>query len=148
MQKIILIISLVFFSLFSFCIDKVSADDSNVNSNQSRDEECNASWNCFDKPNFMVNTDTFSIWWTWLKKDSWKNTINNVLWNVIQKLMIVLWTISFWIITIWWYFMVTSHWDDSLLTKWKNILKWWIISLFVALSSYYIVNMVSYILYK
>lgn len=129
------------------CYKSLMEKWNSINSSNAWWEVC-ADWNCLDKPNFMVDTSLFSIWWNDLKKETWKQTINIVLWTIIQKLMIVLWTLSFAIITIWGYFMVTSHWDDSLLSKWKNVVKWWIISLVVALSSYYIVNMISYILYK
>lgn len=142
MKKIIVLIT-----LFS-CVFLFNQTNANTWTVQDSSQEKCADWNCFDKPNFMVDTSLFSIWWNDLKKETWKQTINKVLWTIIQKLMIVLWTLSFAIITIWGYFMVTSHWDDSLLSKWKNVVKWWIISLVVALSSYYIVNMISYILYK
>lgn len=146
MKKII-----IFMMLFSsfFLFNQVNANSWET---QDNSKEVCEDWNCLDKPNFMVDTSAFSIWKNDLKNNewsgSWKKTINAVLWTIIQKLMIVLWTLSFAIITIWGYFMITSHWDDSLLTKWKNVVKWWILSLVIALSSYYIVNMVSYILYK
>lgn len=133
------------------CYNNLMNSAKETNSSAAWDQKC-ADWNCLDKPNFMVDTSAFSIWKNGLKNNdwvgSWKKTINAVLWTIIQKLMIVLWTLSFAIITIWGYFMITSHWNDSLLTKWKNVVKWWILSLVIALSSYYIVNMVSYILYK
>lgn len=100
-------------------------------------------------PAFEIETSDFSVWWTDLKVE-WdsKATINKTLWTIIQKLMIALWVISLFVMTIWAWYMIMYHGQDEFLTKWKNIFIWWIISLLVALSSYYLVNLVWYILYK
>lgn len=114
----------------------------------ARDAECEASWECFDKTSFVINTDTFSIWWTWLKGGDSKTTINNVLWTIIQKLMIALWVIALLVMTIGAWYIIMYRWHDEYLSKWKNIFIGWITALIVALGSYYLVNLVWYILYK
>ncbi len=115
---------------------------------EQRNEHCDKTWNCIDRSSFKINTDNFSLGKNNLKWTNWTQTINNTFWVIIQQLMIILWTLSLVVISIWAWFMMLFHWDDSTLTKWKNTIKWWIIALVVALSSYYIINMVWYILYK
>ena len=81
----------------------------------------------------------------------WKTTsesINYALWTIIQKMMIALWSLSIFIMTIWGWYMVLHHWQDELLSKWKNIFMSWIYALVVALSSYYIIAIVRFILYN
>lgn len=118
----------------------------------------NSSWNWWatqtdpsqdiTKETFTIDTDTFSVWWKNLKWATWKETINNTLWTFIKKLMIALWVISLLIMTIWAWYIILYHGEDEYLSKWKSIFKAWIISLVVSLSSYYIVNLIWYILYK
>lgn len=97
---------------------------------------------------FEIDTWVFTIGWKSLKWASAKETINNTLWNIIQKLMIALWVIALFVMTVWAWYMVLYHGEDEYLTKWKNIFVWWITALIVALSSYYLVNLVWYILYS
>lgn len=97
---------------------------------------------------FEIDTSLFSIGWSSLKWWDSKTTINNTLWNVIKKLMIALWVISLFVMTVWAWYMIMYHWHDEYLSKWKNIFIWWITALIVALSSYYLVNLVWYILYS
>lgn len=110
---------------------------------------CAESGDCIDKASFMIETSLFSDGGKGLKVD-WdsKATINTVLWTLIQKLMIALWIISLLIMTIGAGYMILYHGEDEYLSKWKSIFIAGIISLIVALSSYYIVNLVAYILYK
>ncbi len=109
-------------------------------------KEC-TSWDICS-PDFTIDTWTFSVWWSWLKQWDSKATINNVLSEIIKKLMIVLWIISLFVMTVWAGYMILFHWQDEYLSKWKNIFIWWITSLVIALISYYLVNLVWYILYK
>lgn len=102
---------------------------------------------------FIIEVNKISPWMEVKKKENgWsyttKENINSTLWTIIQKLMIALWSISLLIMTIWAWYMILYVWQDELLTKWKSIFKSWIISLVVALSSYYIIALVRYILYN
>lgn len=111
----------------------------------------NSNWNwIWDiwSPDFTIDTELFSIWWQGLKWSDAKTTINNTLWTIIQKLMIALWVIALLVMTIWAWYMILYHGEDEYLSKWKNIFIGWITALIVALSSYYIVNIIWYILYK
>lgn len=136
-KKIILFLA-VLYTFFSF------------NSSYA-DTKC-TTWAWFCSPEFTINTGLFSVWWSWLKWDpesaSAEKTINNTLWMIIQKLMIALWVISLFIMTIWAWYMILYHGEEEFLTKWKNIFIGWIVSLIIALSSYYIVNLVWYLLYN
>lgn len=112
-----------------------------------RKEDC-ASGDCIDQESFMIDTSIFSAGGTGLKKEDSQATINFALGTLIQKLMIALWIVSLLIMTIGAGYMILYHGEDEYLSKWKSIFTAGIISLLVALSSYYIVNLVVYILYK
>ena len=77
-----------------------------------------------------------------------KQKINFVLWTIIQKLMIALWVLSVLIMTVGWGYIIMYHWQDELLSKGKSIFMSGVIALVVALSSYYIVSALRFILYN
>jgi len=128
MKKILLIILLLFsFSNLSFADDK----------------------NDMSKSTFEIQVNNL-LWENSLKdtSSSAKKTLNKTLWTVIQKLMIALWSISLLIMTIWAWYMITYSWHDELLSKWKSIFNAWLLSLVVALMSYYLVSLLRFILYS
>lgn len=113
-----------------------------------RDTDCaNDGSNCIDKPNFMIWTTTM-FWWDKMKKETSQQTINNLIWNLIQRLVIWLWIIAGLIMTIWAWYMIVYHGQDELLTRWKNIFMMGITGLVVALISYQLIALVRYILYQ
>lgn len=115
-----------------------------------RSQACAGSWDCIDQESFMINTWFFSAGGKSLKKE-WNTstqTINFVLWTIIQKLMIALWVISLWIMSVWAWYIILYHGEDEYLSKWKSIITAGVIALIVSLSSYYMVNLLWYILYK
>lgn len=114
----------------------------------ARNAECATSWDCIDKTSFTIDTSLFSVGGNGLKWGSSKETINNMLGTLIQKLMIALWVIALLVMSIWAWYMIMYHWQDEYLSKWKNIFMWGVTALIVALCSYYLVNLVGYILYK
>ena len=140
-----LLLSLIIFSTLVFWSQSYASSGTTT---AERNQNCDAAGTCLDRASFMIDTDNFAVWSTNMKQTTWTETINYSLWVIIQKLMIILWTLALVIISIWAYNMIMYAWDDSTLTKWKNAIKAWILSLIVALSSYYIVNLVWYILYK
>ena len=111
----------------------------------------NASENCISwticSPDFKISVGNISPWmrvhWSTAEKSA-----NYVLWTIIQRLMVGLWSVSLLIMTVWAWYMILYTWQDELLTKWKSIFMSWIISLVVALSSYYIVTLLRFILYN
>jgi hypothetical protein len=89
--------------------------------------------------------------WVWFDVKEWDDTsmvINRTLGTVIQKLMIALWVLAVLIMTIWWGYIILHHGEDTLLSKGKSIFMAGVTSLVVALSSYYIVAILRYILYN
>jgi hypothetical protein len=83
---------------------------------------------------------------TWKK---WaKDTVNNVLINTIQKLMIAFWVLSLLVMTIGWWYMIFAHGQDNLLSRWKGIFTAGLISIMIALSAWIIMKIVIYLLYN
>lgn len=140
-KKIILFISCCFSIFYSHSITFAATGD-------DRKQECAASQWCIDQDSFMIDTRMFSDGGQDLKKTTAKDTINNVLWTLIQKLMIALWVIALFVMTIWAWYIIFNMWEDQYRTKWISIFTGWLIALVVALCSYYMVNAIAYILYK
>lgn len=95
---------------------------------------------------FTINVGDVSpgMWVPW---STTKENINYLLWTIIQNLMIALWSIALLIMTIWAGFMLLYFGQDEQLSKWKKIFMSWVYSLIVALSAYYIISIVRYLLY-
>lgn len=132
--------------------DKAEADKAEKAANtNAHKKDCTTwenKWKCLDQPTFMIWVD--ETLWVWIKVD-WKNTsqvINKTLGTVIQKLMIALWVLAVLIMTIWAWYIIMYHGQDELLSKGKSIFMSGITALVVALSSYYLVAILRYILYK
>jgi hypothetical protein len=96
---------------------------------------------------FSIRVNDISPWMDIHWGDS-KESVNFALWTIIQKLMIALWSLALLIMTIWAWYIILHNWQDELLSKWKSIFMSGVIALIVALSSYYIIAILSYILYK
>ena len=101
----------------------------------------------FASPSFTIKVNDIApaprVEW-----DNIREVTNGLLGNIIQSLMIPLWAIALLIMTIWAWYMIFYHWQDELLSKWKSIFNSWLIALIIALSSYYIVSLVRFILYS
>jgi ABC-type multidrug transport system fused ATPase/permease subunit len=104
------------------------------------------------KDDFSSIWFNLSVWdlfpWTRYtdKNSSVTEKANMFFADIIQKLMIWLGSLALLIITIWAWFMIFYHWEDSLLTKWKSIFSAWIISLIIALMSFYIIEFVKFLI--
>lgn len=95
---------------------------------------------------FTINVGDISPWMG-VKWSTTKENVNYLLWTIIQNLMIALWSIALLIMTVWAGFMLLYFGQDEQLSKWKKIFMSWVYSLIVALSAYYIVSIVRYLLY-
>ncbi len=96
---------------------------------------------------FIINVSDISPWIKW----QWETTeqrVNWLLWTFIQTMMIALWVLSVLIMTIWTWYMILHNWQDELLSKWKSIFMSWVYAMIIALTSYYLVAMVRFLLYK
>lgn len=108
---------------------------------------CEASEDAICSDKFMIPTNDFSPGWAGLNKNSSEKTINWFMTVLIKKLMVALGSLALLIMVVWAWFMIFAMWKDENLNKWKTIFKAWLISLAIALSSYYMVSFLSYILY-
>ena len=115
-----------------------------------------AEW-CINSKDFFINTKTLTPgWkskllatWEWEKKLDWSTTwtVNRILGNLIQKMITIMWIIALFIMTIGWGYMIFHMWEESLLSRWKTIFMWGLISLVVALWAWILVQLVTYLLY-
>ena len=108
---------------------------------------CEASKDAICSDKFEIDTKLFSPGGAGLNKNSSEKTINWFMTVLIKKLMVALGSLALLIMVVWAWFMIFAMWKDENLNKWKTIFKAWLISLAIALSSYYMVSFLSYILY-
>ena len=104
-------------------------------------------WDDLTSDSFFINVWDFTPGDNSLVQGTAEETIDATLGTVIKSLMIVFWSIALLIMTIGAWYMILYHGNDELLSRWKTIFKAWILGLILALSSYYIVDFVRYILY-
>lgn len=98
-------------------------------------------------PNYKINVSDITPWKSKVSGKDLDSKSKSAISAIIKFLMIPFWVLSLFIITIWWTYMIFSGWQDEVLSKWKRIVKMWIISLVIALSSYIIVQLVLTLLY-
>lgn len=97
--------------------------------------------------NFQIDVNSISPW----IKAEWSTTwerVNWVLWSIIQNMMIWLWILSVLIMTIWSGYIIFHNWQDELLSKGKSIFMSWVYAMIIALTSYYLISIVRYMLYS
>ncbi|MDD3646683.1 MAG: hypothetical protein PHH06_04745 [Candidatus Gracilibacteria bacterium] len=115
---------------------------------EAREAACAISGDCIDQPTFMIKTNDFVPGGKSIKTGSTaKENINNALSTIIQKLMVALGVLSLFIMTVGAGYIIMYHGQDELLSKGKSIFMSGIIALVVALTSYYLVSLLRYILY-
>jgi hypothetical protein len=145
MKKIILFVFL-FFSFLS--INYSFADESEKDEAKAKYiDDCKVSKNCIDQPSFVIKTWDISPWIVG-KWNTSSEIANWALWTIIQKMMLALWFLSVFIMTVWAWYIVLHNWQDELLSKWKTIFMSWIYAMIIALSSYYLVAAVRFLLYS
>lgn len=120
---------------------------------KERNAACDSQENCMDRASYKIEASSlFDFWWKTASEvasePTTKDRINHVLWELIQKMMIVLWVISLVVMTIWSWYMIIYYWQDEYLSKWKSIFLAWIIALVVALTSYYMISLIRYIVFN
>lgn len=117
---------------------------------KARNAYCAESKWCLDKTSFVIDVSSISPWIN-IDNKAWDTTsqrVNWILWTIIQKMMIALWVLSVLIMTTWSWYIILHNWQDELLSKWKTIFMSWIYAMIVALSSYYLIAIVRYLLYS
>jgi len=112
-------------------------------------EEIDCSWDdSLCSPNYIIDLD-----WYWMGSDQIdtsvdaKDTIDEWLKLIVNRLMVAFWALSLFIMTIGWWYMIFAHGQDELLNKWKSIFTSGIIALSVALGAWIIMKLVIYLLY-
>ncbi len=161
---LLLILSFLSFSSTTFAVletplrDKMRTANENVRINNTPENQKNAkeAKDAYESSS-EAQWDITSQWFTisvddispgmWVQWSTTKQNVNYLLGTIIQNLMIALWSISILIMTVWAWYMLTYYWEDEQLTKWKNLFMWWVYAMVIALSSYYIVSIVRYLLY-
>lgn len=113
-------------------------------------EACALSKSCLEDENFEITVSDFVPWWTFdpSKWSNMKERTNWILWTIIEKLVIALGILSVFIMTIWWAYMILHNWQDELLNKWKSIFMSGIYAMAIALSSYFMVAIVRYLVFN
>lgn len=116
---------------------------------QNKDENKNSEWD-FKSPNFKINISwgIWKVWWSGATGSTSTQKMNNEFWKIIKNLMIWLWMTSMALIIVWAWYILSNAGQDELLTKWKNIVIWWVMALIIALSWYFLIDAIWYILYK
>jgi hypothetical protein len=105
--------------------------------------------------NFAKDTFTIDVWgiiWNiWPDNIPWttlESKTNNLLIQIIEILMVSIWVIALFVVSVWAWYMIIYNWNEEFLKKWRNMIYTGFLALFIALSSYYIMNLVRYILYN
>lgn len=134
MIKRLLIIFVLFFSLFSFTVAEDTPWDKS---------------NDITSSDFIIKVNDISpAWENLLSEDrSAKKTAQNLLNTIVNKFIVAFWVLAMLVMTIGWGYMIMYHGQDELLSKWKSIFNAWLIALAVALSSWLLVKLVAYFLY-
>jgi len=84
------------------------------------------------------------LWGDWTAVDG----ANYALTFIIQRLMMFIWGLALLVMSIGAWFMILHRWDDSSLSKGKDIFMAWIIWLVVSLLSYLMVSTLRYLIYS
>lgn len=97
---------------------------------------------------FEINVGDITPGGTTLIGSNSEETVDNVLFTILEKILVVFWVCAAFIMTIGAGYMIIYHGQDEFLSKWKSIFTAGLIALVVALSSGLIVRLFSYLLYS
>lgn len=108
-------------------------------------------WNDnFWSSDFNVKVSDFT-WNTWMDIQDWetlKQKTNGLLNKIIKMLIVAIWVIALFVVSVWAWYMIMYNWNEEFLKKWRNMVYTGFLTLFIALTSYYLMNLVRYILYS
>ena len=142
---------IIFIILISLSINNVFSETGSLRERCSEQvSEWSQKINC---PQFTIDVMDFSPgWWKVLEiarewKWDTKHSANAILSVIIKNLIVAFGVLSLLVMTIGWGMMIFHVGQESILTKWKAMFMYWIISLIIALSSGIIIQLVSYFLY-
>jgi len=109
-----------------------------------------ATENDLTSKDFELHVGKITPWAGWILWAEWTavDGANNALTIIIQQLMTFIWGLSLLVMSIGAWFMILHRWDDSSLSKWKDIFMAWVIGLTVALLSYLMVSTLRFLIYS
>ena len=120
--------------------------DSKVKSAQA--ENACASWNCIDKSNFKIKVADITPWGNLWLSGSGQEQATGLLNKIINILFGLIVSVSLFIMVIGAGYMIFYTGQDELLSKWKSIFVSGIIATVVASVSYYLIDLIRYILFN
>ncbi|MDD3145569.1 MAG: hypothetical protein PHV23_05675 [Candidatus Gracilibacteria bacterium] len=167
MKKILLFFILFFMSFLYFysasafscrdgdtaCEQRQAEDEASDEENKSRDEKADAEKATSGGPGDLTSSD-FEINVSDIspgiegKGSTTSERINWLLGTIIQTMMIALGVLSVLIMTIGAGYMILHNGQDELLSKGKSIFMSGIYAMIIALTSYYLIAIVRFLLYK
>jgi len=144
-KKTVFLLFLLLWTIFSINLSFADWETTTTSTTKNADTSKD-----FSSTDFTINTNDV-IGWMWVEPDpsstlKWK--FDWLLWKIINTLMISIWAVAMVVMSIGAWYMIIYNWQEELLTKWRKMFFSWILALVIALSSYYIINLVRYILYN
>lgn len=97
---------------------------------------------------FSIPVASFSPWGSNFIAETSKGSGDKTLWALIAKMLVLIWSLSVLVMVVWWWYMIAYSGQDELLSKWKSIFTAGMISLIIALWSYFMVALVRFMLYS
>ncbi|MDD2907854.1 MAG: hypothetical protein PHH98_04385 [Candidatus Gracilibacteria bacterium] len=149
MKKILLFLCL-FFSLFYYNNSFALTEQEQMLNDQwgnSEDSAYSDKSGDLTSSDFQINVDDISPGIVG-QGSTTKERVNWLLGTFIQNMMIALGILSVFIMTIGSGYMILHNGQDELLSKGKSIFMSGVYAMIVALTSYYLIAIVSYLLYK
>lgn len=122
--------------------------------NEAHKARCAITKSCLDTPDFMFTVGdfapggSFSNKWGAKKWTTFVERINWFLGNIIQKLILAIWVIAVFIMTIWGGYMILNSGQDELVNKGKNMFITGIYAVVIALGSYILISLVRFLIYS
>lgn len=108
--------------------------------------------NDMSQPDFMIETWDITPGTSQIIEGTWNDSAVSRTWFalafIIQRLLVVIWWVTLVVMSIGAWFMILHKWDDSMLSKGKDIFFSGALGLVIALSSYYIVSLVRFLIYN
>lgn len=116
---------------------------------EAQEALCAESGTCILYPSFKIKTNNILFEaGNQFKSGNSEQTLNLTLSSIMQKMMIALGSVALMIMVVWAGYIILHRGQDEFLSKWKTIFMAGVISLVVALWSYYLVNLLRYVLYN
>lgn len=107
----------------------------------SSSSSCSSNWEKFCLDTLFTN-DHIST------EKKWITTVESAIWALVKMITWVIWWFAVLWAILWWFFILISWWNESLVTKWKNTIKFSLIWITVSLVSYTLIQLVQMFLFS